>query len=209
MARSSLKDPLDKFRWTVSIEGFTRLGFHTTSVPSYTITTKKYKEGGAHLTPKQIPDSFDYKPVVLSRGLTNDTSFNKWATSYFDLVTNNAGLQKNDTSLIKKLVQGALNNGSKAVPSFTRVKDFFNIGGNLNLNYRKTVKIEHINRTGQVDIVYILYGAYPIEYTPASDFGATSDDGVSIESITLAYEGFEVQYTGFAGTIAGAVTSNL
>ena len=219
MARSSMRDPLDKFRWTISIEGFSKLGFHETSAPGYNITTKKYKEGGAHLTPRNIIDTVEYKPVTLSRGVTNDTSFNKWATSFIDLVTNNAAI-KGSTTDYTSIAGGALpsaagvaaaamDNGAAPVPSFVRVTDASSLftGGKPNLNYRKTVKIEHVNRTGQVEVVYKLYGAFPIEYTPASDFGALSDDSVSIESITLAYESFEVLYSGLAGAAANLLTN--
>lgn len=220
MARSSLRDPLDKFRWTVSVDGFSKLGFHETSAPGYNITTKKYKEGGAHLTPRQIVDTVDYKPVVLTRGVTNDTSFNKWATSFMDLVTNNAAFNGSTEEPVTfggidlgaigtAAAQGAANNGARPVNSFVRSPDTTDLftGGTPNLNYRKTVKIEHVNRTGQVEVVYMLYGAFPIEYQPASDFGAMSDDTVSIESITLAYESFEVLYSGLAGTAANLLTN--
>ena len=220
MARSALRDPLDKYRWTVSIEGFSKLGFHETSVPGYTITTKKYKEGGAHLTPRQIIDSVDFKPVTLSRGVTNDTSFNKWATGFIDLVTNNGAFNGSTSEATSfgggavgaaaaKAIEGALNNGAVPVKGFTRSQSSGALvtGGDSNLRYRKNVKIEHVNRTGQVEVVYMLYGAFPIEYNPASDFGAMSDDAVSIESITLGYETFEVLYSGLAGAAANLATN--
>lgn len=217
MARSALRDPLDKYRWTVTIEGFSKVGFHETSSPGYNITNKKYKEGGAHLTPRQIIDTVDYKPVTLTRGVTNDTSFNKWATAFNDLVTNNSAF--NDSTqeptsfgglpvpggILGGVVNGALNGGASPVQSFVRANSLV---GEPSLNYRKKVKIEHTNRAGQVEVTYILYGAFPIEYTPASDFNAMSDDTVSIESITLGYESFEVLYAGLAGAAANLIASN-
>lgn len=80
MARPSSKDPLDKFRWSITIEGFTRLGFSSCDVPGYSITSKPYAEGGQHLFPKQIVDSISFKPVTLTRGVTADLSFHDWAT---------------------------------------------------------------------------------------------------------------------------------
>jgi hypothetical protein len=235
MARSALRDPLDKYRWTVKIEGFTKLGFHQTSAPGYNITTKKYKEGGAHLTPRQIIDTIDYKPVTLTRGVSNDTSFNRWATSFIDLVTNNAafysssgqdvsiggksvqdlgtsvGLGPNDPLIGtgSNIIDGALNGGGSPVHSFIKPPVNINpLADDTDTRYRKTVKIEHTNRAGQVEVVYMLYGAFPIEYTPASDFGAMDDDGVSIESITLAYESFEVLYAGISGAFANILSNS-
>ena len=89
MARPSSKDPLDKFRWGVSVDGFTRLGFTTCSAPGHTLRIKSYPEGGSHLTPKQIVDSIEYKPIVMTRGATTDKSFVKWAESFMDLVFGN------------------------------------------------------------------------------------------------------------------------
>lgn len=204
MARSAVVDPLDKFRWTVSVTGFSKLGFTSCSTPEYEITTKSYEEGGAHLTPRQIVDSVHYKPVTLNRGVTNDTSFNKWATGFIDLVTNNYGL-KNDPpesggiGQLKAFLNTSADNGASAVPS----------SKNQPNNYRRNVKIEHVNMLGQVEVIYILHNAFPIGYKPASDFDAMSDDGVSIESITLAYDSFEVKYTGIKGALANIVGKTL
>lgn len=85
MARPASKDPLDKFRWAVEIDGFTRAGFAQVDVPSYSITSKSYAEGGNHLFPKQIVDSISYKPVSLVRGVTADMSFDGWARQALEL----------------------------------------------------------------------------------------------------------------------------
>ncbi len=91
MARPSSKDALDKFRWMVEIEGFTRMGFSSCEVPSVSINTQKYAEGGNHLFPKQIVDSFEYKPIALQRGVTSDLNFHKWIKNYFEYVHGSSG----------------------------------------------------------------------------------------------------------------------
>lgn len=194
MARSGLRDPLDKFRWTVSIDGFSKLGFSSCGTPDMSITARDYAEGGNHLQPKKIIDSVTYRPVTLARGVTNDTSFNKWATGFIDIVQNSQGAG-NSTNVFTAVSD----NGARAV----------NNSSQSNGNFRKTVKIEHVNRAGQVEVVYYLYNAFPIEYKPASDFDASADDGVSIESITLAYESFEVKYTGISGFAGNLLTKAL
>ena len=193
MARSGARDPLDKFRWTVSIEGFSKLGFMTCSTPEVVLNTKSYPEGGNHLNPRLIVEGASYSPVTLSRGITNDTSFVKWMNGVFDTIQSNSG-QSNTTESdpVSKVVGAVSDNGASAL-------------GNLNnetSKYRKTVKIEHCNRAGQVEVVYFLYNAFPISYKPASDFDAMADDGVSVESITLGYEGCEIKYTGISGFVA-------
>lgn len=198
MARSGVRDPLDKYRWTVDIPGFSKLGFLQCGVPKYTITAREYAEGGAHLNPKNIIDKVSYAPVTLTRGVTNDTSFAKWASSAWDLVQNNTAFQAADfttpTTFVGSIVSAA-DNGADVVPSETSYP----------FNYRRKVKIEHVNRAGQVEVIYVLYNAYPISYQPASDFDAMADDALSIETLVLGYEGFEVKYTGIAGTIGNLV----
>jgi len=65
-------------------------------------------------------------------------------------------------------------------------------GEKIPLEYRRDVVINHLNRKGEVVKQYILYKAFPISFTPASDFASDSDDILSMESITLAYESFQV-----------------
>lgn len=201
MARSSTNDPLTRFSWTVSIPGFTRAGFTNCGVPGHTITEKSHRGLGHHLNPKSIIDSVAYKPVTLSRGVTADQSFAKWAAGPWDLVQNNAAF-KNDspspTSMFESALSTAQSNGAKLVPSDTQYP----------FSYRREVKIEHYNRSGQVIVVYTLYNAYPVEYVPASDFGSM-DDEVSMETLVLAYEGFDVKYTGIASVVGGIAASAL
>ena len=188
MARSSARDPLDKYRWEVQIEGFSKVGFTQSGVPKYSITTREYAEGGAHLNPKSIIDKVSYAPITLSRGVTGDTSFAKWASGAWDLVQNNARFRSDSTtkwsdvaSAIAAVVDAV---ATKPIPSSNKYP----------FSYRRTVTINHVNRTGQTIATYVLFNAYPIAYQPASDFDALADDGLSIETLTLAYEGFEARY---------------
>lgn len=174
MARTSAKDPLDKFRWAVSIEGFGRLGFTSCDVPSVSINTKSYAEGGAHLYPRKIVESVEYSPVTLTRGVTTDRSFHDWMVQVFELIK---GMSAQETKLIQE--QSAVL-GSAA---YDRAAP---------LEYRRTVKIHHLDRQGRVVKTYILYNAFPIEYKPASDFASDGDDTLSMEKLVLTYESFEV-----------------
>ena len=166
MARPSSKDPLDKYRWAVSIDGFTRLGFSGCETPSMSVNTNKYPEGGAHLWPRNIVDSVEYKPVTLTRGVTSDFNFHEWATQFMELVKGSRDQNR---------LNGA--QGPQFPPG----------------DYRRTVQIDHMDRAGRIVKSYILYNAFPIDYKPASDFAADADDGVSMERLVLAYESFEVK----------------
>lgn len=157
MARPTSKDPLDTFRWIVEIDDIGRSGFSSIQTPSYTITTRDYREGGQHLNPLQIVNTLSYDPIILERGVTSDEGFLKWA-------------------------QGPI----EILGSSSEDEDSDNIQ-----NYRRDVLIAHIDRTSTRIREYKLINAFPISYKPASNFNASTEE-VSIESITLAYEGFQV-----------------
>jgi len=200
MARPSSKDPLDRFRWSISIEGFTRMGFTSCDVPSYTINTKKYAEGGAHLFPRQIVDTIDYKPVTLSRGVSNDTSFHDWAIQFIELIQAETVRDTRSSTVSHQppidipieFGTNSFNGSGQTVPGITTVDRSGEVQGNPAEEYRRDVIINHLNRSGQIVKTYRLYNAFPIEYSPASSFSADGDDVLSMEKLTLAYESFDV-----------------
>lgn len=168
MARPSSKDVLDKFRWMVEIDGFTRMGFSSCETPSVSINVQKYVEGGNHLFPKHIVDSVEYKPVTFQRGVTSDMNFHIWAISYFKF---HRGFDESK----EILVDGQL------ITDTTSPTE-----------YRRNILISHLDRQGRIVKQYKLYNAFPIEYKPASDFASDSDDTMSMERLVLTYESFEV-----------------
>lgn len=208
MARSSLAEPLDKYRWKVIIDGFTRAGFVRCNTPSFRMSNHSYPEGGAHLNPRQIMNSIEYPPVTFERGVTPDTSFNKWATGLFDVIQDNDGLDTGSEAGefventfgadVGSFIQRAGLTGPTPIPAFNNKGE-----------YRKTVTIKHTNRAGQTIVEYILYGAWVSTYKPASDFDSSDDEGFSIESITLSYDGFEVRYGGVAGAAASGLIQSI
>jgi phage tail-like protein len=191
MARSSRFDPLDKFRWLVDIPGFTRMGFTSTQTPGITYNINDYPQGGSHLNPLKIIDGATYKPVALERGVTADPSFSKWASAAMDLLSNNASSQSVNQS-VSDITSGNL---SSVVTAVTTAAGFIPVPYKTTTpySYRKDIEIIHVNRAGQAVVTYTLYNAFPIEYTPASDFQA-GEEGISIERLVLGYEGFEVKY---------------
>lgn len=191
MARSSKKDILDRFRWSVEIEGFgasgSRAGFSIIQTPSYQITTKEYPEGGAHLQPKQIVDTISYQPVELIRGVTKDIGFDVWARGPFDATQIYDGIKPaflpNTIVTARNAFGGNVIDRSNNPPT----EIVYNID-----QYRRDVIIKHLSRTGKIVKIYTLKNCLPIEYKPASDFDASADSEVSVEKLVLKYESFEV-----------------
>jgi hypothetical protein len=85
-------------------------------------------------------------------------------------------------------------------------------------NYRGTVVIDHHDRTGRVVKKYVLVNVRPQAYIPSSNFDAKDDSEVSIETLTITYEGyaeFSLNYSNLTGVlgetgtaIAGAMGGN-
>ena len=57
-------------------------------------------------------------------------------------------------------------------------------------NYRGTIVIDHHDRIGNVVKKYVLINARPTAYIGASNFDSTDDSDVSIETLTVEYEGY-------------------
>jgi len=168
---------MDKFRWSIEIEGFSRSGFSAVEVPKMSINTQSYAEGGAHMTPRQIIDSVQFRPITLTRGVTGDGDFYDWVKAPFKLY-------RGDVEV------GAQFTGNVGLGDFSTSKPI------RSGEYRRNVVISHLDRSGRAIKQYILYDAFPIEFEPASDFSADGDDTYSMEKIVLAYESFEVVNNG-------------
>lgn len=170
MARPSTNDVLDKFRFSVQIEGFTRAGFTQVEAPAVSLSTLEYHEGGNHLNPRQILDKASFRPITLQRGVTDNADFLLWLTDVYNRISGGGnsttqGVNPNDN----------VNNRWSATTAFGR-----------------DVTISHLDRGGRVIKTYTLFSAFPVEFQPASDFAADGDDSFSIEKLVLKYEGLAV-----------------
>jgi phage tail-like protein len=123
MARSSSKDPLDKFRWKVTIDGFQRAGFSAVDVPNISIKTTTYPEGGAHLFPRQILDTVTYKPVTLIRGVSTDKDFYNWIISPLQIITPSTDPTLTSPDLVggyrKNVVINHLDRSNRTIRTYT------------------------------------------------------------------------------------------
>lgn len=90
-----------------------------------------------------------------------------------------------------------LSRGSATDPDFlswiTAVFQLNNTGTTpiINAKVRRTVKIFQYKRTGQLAKSFVLYNCIPTSFKSSSDFNALND-AISMESLKLAYEGFQI-----------------
>jgi len=78
-------------------------------------------------------------------------------------------------------------------------------------NYRGTIVIDHMDRSGNVTKKYVVLNASPITYMPGTSLNAMDDSSVCIETLMLDYEGFIELSVGYDAitAAAGAFASDL
>lgn len=191
MARPSSKDPLEKFRFRVTVialdlsvtggldtvaglsgsgnffkEKFAvvaRAGFSQVSLPKASIGEITYRENIDNQRSSKIPGLVKFDPVTLSRGVTESRDLYDW----YRLVNDELALLS---------VANELSRDSSKVPLQSD-------------NFRKDVIIEVLDRQGEPTKAWYLFNAWPTVYAPGNDLDASSEEKL-IESITLTYEHF-------------------
>lgn len=168
MARTSSKDPLDKFRFKVTIlnpaTGVTGVsGFATVQLPKRTTSKITYREGIHQDIQYNSAGLSSMEDIVLTKGVTAGSSFfYNWAKT------------------VHKAKSGNLTDVYDAADT------------NLNrASYRCDLQIEMLDRQGNAQKTWKVYNAFPVQFTPGSDLDASADDAKSIASLTLAYDDFE------------------
>lgn len=205
MARSSVSDPVDKFRFRISIISIdlsltgavetaitiigpnnelknlavlTRAGFSEISLPQANVSEISYRENIDNQRFSKIPGLVKYDPITLRRGVTKNRDLYDWYR-----------LVNEEIALIA--VAQELNQDSKYSPVQSE-------------QFRKDVIIEVLDRKGNAVKGWYLFNAWPIRYKPGNDLAANTEEKL-IEEISLTYEFFlelEGGGSGFASEMA-------
>lgn len=220
MARSTSVDPLDKFRFRVSVinvdlsltgaidtlsafvpsnndlkvfKVLTRAGFSVVSLPTAEVKEMNYRENLDAQRLTKIPGLVRYENISLKRGVTSPIAPNGRAidTSF----NGSRDLYEwyrlvNDDTLLLS-ISNELNKDAKYAPS-------------QNEDFRKDVIIEVLDREGKPAKGWYLFNAYPVKYIPGDGLNAEESEKL-IEELVLSYEFFlELQggLEGFAKEIA-------
>lgn len=179
MARSSVVDPLEKFRFAVSWsndEGsestaLVRLGFHDVQMPKRTTNKISYREGVDPDINQLAAGLSTMDDVVMSRGvIIADTAneFYKWISAVHNPT---AGHEGRDSV-------GARKSDAAAA------------------EYKKDVTVQMLDREGNVARQWTLFNAFPVQFTPSSDLNAGEDGEKAMEALTLGYEDFKEENPG-------------
>lgn len=206
MARSAKEDPVEKFRFKVTvlafqasfsglvdtlsntvsnqhsgIKVFSRAGFSKVTTPKVTINEISYRENIDNTRFIKVPGLAKYEPVTLSRGVTSSRDLYDW----FRLVNEELALLATAQELQKDAQYSAAQSD----------------------NFRKDVVIEVLDREGKPIKAWYLFNAWPSSYSPGNDLDASSDEKL-VEELTLTYEFFlelEGGLEGFTKEIAKGV----
>lgn len=179
MARSSVVDPMERFRFAVSwssvgdseATALVRLGFHDVQMPKRSTTKIPYREGLDQDINSQSAGLSSMEDVLMSRGViiedAND-EFYKWMSAVHNPSSGLAG---------REALTARPANSAAA-------------------NYRKDVTVQMLDREGNVARQWTLYNAWPSNFVPASDLNAGEDGDKAMESLTLSYEDFKEEAPG-------------
>ncbi len=191
MARSSNEDPIEKFRFKVTVvaidtsitgavetfSGLTgdnlararqfsilfRAGFSAITMPKANVSEIAYRENIDNQSSIKVPGLVKYDPITLSRGVTSNRDLYDW----YRLVNEEIALLNVANELTKEA-------------KFAPVQSD---------NFRKDIIIEVLDRTGKPVKAWYLFNAWPTVYQPGNDLLANSDEKL-IENLTLTYEKF-------------------
>ena len=197
MARSSVKDPVEKFRFVVTFlddsgsligesissnlnfseQKSNRAGFKDATLPKANVTEIIHRENVDGNRPIKVAGLASYEPITLHRGVTKDRQLYNWYR-----------LVNDDAATINRFTEALSGLGS---PPFQEPR------------YRKEVLLSSVDRSGNFIKHWLLINAWPIGYKGGDDFDASAD-AILIEELTITYESF-LEVTG--NTIQAALRS--
>jgi len=179
MSRSSKIDAVESFRFLVSFDGLTRAGFYEVSSPKSSFSKNEYREGNAPENAQLFAGLMKTDDVTMSRGVTTNQDFYKWAAKVFDP---------------SKLPGG--------LPAAGQGPDAYLFAGSE--DYKKDITITLLHRNGQPVKQWVLYNAFPVSFKPGSDMKGLEDSEKSMEELVVAYESFvELKGSEISAPLAG------
>jgi len=206
MARSAEQDPLEKFRFRVTIltldpslsgavetlantaqfsnpvlRVFTRAGFSKVTTPKVSVKEITYRENIDNTRFIKVPGLSNYEPITLSRGVTKNRDLYDW----YRLVNDEIALLAVAGELSRDAQYTILQ--SEYFRKDVVIEVLYTI---LQSEYfRKDVVIEVLDREGKPIKAYYLFNCWPNAYSPGNDLDAQSEEKL-VEELTLTYEFF-------------------
>jgi len=172
MARSAAFDPLENFRFQVSLNDsagqptLTRSGFSTCTPPSEATGEITYREGQYRDAMEKSAGLTTYNNVTLGRGVTQDQDFYSWVEQH------------------KKHAANVRGSDGAFTANDVRPSD------DASNSYRRTLVITVLNRESQAVKRWTLYNCHVASFTPGDSLDANSEAKL-MTSLELRYESYE------------------
>lgn len=171
MARSAAFDPLENFRFQVSLldaagqPTLSRTGFTTCTPPSEATGEITYREGQYRDAMEKSAGLTTYNNITLGRGVTADQDFYSWVEQHKKHASNVRGSDGGFTASDSRPTDDASN------------------------NYRRTLVITVLDRESQPIKRWTVYNAHVASFTPGDSLDASSEAKL-MTSLELRYEGY-------------------
>lgn len=167
MARSASFDPIDNFRFLVTIDGFTRVGFSQCGLPTASTGEITYREGNYRDTMEKSAGLTSYGDITLARGVTDDQDLYTWLQQH-----------KKAAATVRPSGDGPYSINDTR-PSDDAIND-----------YRREITITVLGRDSQPVKQWKLYNAHISEYVPGDNLDGNSEAKL-IASLTIRHEGYQ------------------
>ncbi len=178
MARCSRSDPVEKFRFKLTIFDFdptglttvdssqdnsVSAGFSEVLLPKSNVTEIPYRENIDAPRFTKIPGLVRYEALTLRRGVSKKRELYNWYKKINDDI--------NTLSFTNDLLSN---------------QNFIPI---LDPDYRRDIVIEVLDRDGATRRAWFLFNAFPIGYKGGNDLNASTNE-ILLEELTISYEAF-------------------
>jgi phage tail-like protein len=86
--RASKFDPYRKFKFRIKIDGKVVAGLTKSSALTITVESHDFRAGDQDSFKQKLPGLVSYQPITLDQGVTDDKTFEAWATAMSNYVGN-------------------------------------------------------------------------------------------------------------------------
>jgi len=87
-ARASQFDPFRKFKFRIRIDNQVVAGLTKCSALTVSVEAKDYRSGEMESFKQKLPGLVSFEPITLEQGVTNDKTFELWATAMANYLGN-------------------------------------------------------------------------------------------------------------------------
>jgi phage tail-like protein len=87
-ARASQFDPYRKFKFKIKIGGQVVAGLTKCSALTVSVESKEFRAGDMDSFKQKMPGMVSFEPITLEQGVTNDKTFEAWATAMSNYLGN-------------------------------------------------------------------------------------------------------------------------